>query len=243
VRPSTFRPARRRSRAAVCLLLACALLAARPAAAQAPANEAARRAAAKKLAQKATRKYNVGQFREALDGYTRAYDTFPAPGLLFNIGQCHRGLRQHEHAVRAYEAYLREQPDAPNRTLVEELIGEEENLLRIERQAEAARAAEVERQRLEEADYQRAAREQEERERRERERRERREQTAADPTPPLVVEPPPARDEPERSVFKAWWFWTAVGAVALAAGGGALYLNAQRDSSLPEGTLGTHDQR
>lgn len=238
--PSTFRPARRQLRAAVCLLLACTLLAARPAAAQAPAGEAARRAAAKKLAQKATRKYNVGQFRDALDGYTRAYDTFPAPGLLFNIGQCHRGLRQHEHAVRAYEAYLREQPDAPNRALVEELIGEEENLLRIQRQAEAARAAELERQREEEADRQRAAREQEERERRERERRE---QAAAQPTPPLVVEAPPARDEPERSVLKAWWFWTAVGAVALAAGGGALYLNAQRDSSLPEGTLGTHDQR
>jgi tetratricopeptide (TPR) repeat protein len=227
-----------RSRGALCVLLACAL--ASPAAAQAPAGDAARRATAKKLAQKATRKYNLGQYRDALDGYTRAYDTFPAPGLLFNIGQCHRGLGDHEQAIRSYEAYLREQPDASNRTLVEELLAEEEGLLKTQRQAEAARAAEEraaeERARAEEAERARAAREKEEREKSEREARER----AALPPPAPIDSTPPA--SPRGSVFKKWWFWTAVGAVALA-GGGALYLNAQRDEILPSGSLGTHDQR
>lgn len=51
---------------------------------------------------------------------------------------------------------------------------------------------------------------------------------------------PPAR---EGSILGSWWFWTAVGVAAVAAGGGALYLDSRRDSVLPAGSLGTHDQR
>jgi hypothetical protein len=49
--------------------------------------------------------------------------------------------------------------------------------------------------------------------------------------------------EEESPLYKKWWFWTAVGAVALTAAGTAIYLNAARDTVLPAGTLGTHDQR
>lgn len=124
------------------------------------AADPARRAPAKKLAQQATRKYNAGQYRAALEGYTRSYDTFPAPGLLFNIAQCHRGLGDHGAALRAYEAYLRERPDAPNRALVEELMAEQDAALRAQRQA---RAAETERARAEAARARAEAREAEQR--------------------------------------------------------------------------------
>jgi tetratricopeptide (TPR) repeat protein len=221
------------------ITLALLVTGARPAAAQPPppgaqtaASEATRRAAARKLAQRATRKYNLGQFRHALDGYTRAYDTFPAPGLLFNIAQCHRGLGDHERAIRSFEAYLRERPNATNRGVVEELIAEEEALLRTQRQAaaaeaERARAAHAERQRAEE---QRRAREE-------------RDRAARARPSPLLVAPKPVEEDPRGgTVLTRWWFWTAVGVAAVAAGG-AIYLDAQRERVLPAGTLGTHDQR
>ncbi len=228
------------------LLLAAVLLVAgtRPVAAQPPAGgapaagEAARKTAAKKLAREATRQYNLSRFREALDAYTKAYETFPAAGLLFNIGQCHRGLGDHEQAIRSYEAYLREKPDAANRNLVNELVAEEESLLAAQRAAEAERRrAEAAGAEAQDAERRRLAREREAAEER------RRSAALVEASPPLVAASGPAgRDRAGRSVFRAWWFWTAVGAVALAAGG-AIYLDAQRDTILPGGSLGTHDER
>ena len=240
----TAPPPRPRSSAAraACALLALALASAPLAArGQGPdkgapsAADPARRAQAKKLARQATRKYNAGLYREALEGYTRSYDTFPAPGLLFNIAQCHRGLGDHAAALRGYEAYLRERPDAPNRALVEELMAEEDAAVRAQRQA---RAAEVERARAEAARARAEAREAEQRRAAEERAEEQRRRAA-------LVGPGPDQAPPERqrSVLGSWWFWTAVGVAAVAAGGGALYLDSRRESVLPGGSLGTHDQR
>ena len=60
-------------------------------------------------------------------------------------------------------------------------------------------------------------------------------------TPGAPYQPTPGKAK--KPIYKKWWFWTAVGAVALTAAGTTIYVNAARDTVLPAGTLGTHDQR
>lgn len=68
--------------------------------------------------------YRLGRFTEALDGYTRAYEIYPVPALLFNIAQCHRNLKDYAKAIFFYEGYLRDEPTARNGALVQDLIRE-----------------------------------------------------------------------------------------------------------------------
>src|SRR6185503_3792144 len=74
--------------------------------------------------EQATRLYNVGDFDRAIAGYKRAYELSPAPGLLFNIGQAYRAKGDREHALYFYAAFLREEPDAPERAFVEARMAE-----------------------------------------------------------------------------------------------------------------------
>ncbi len=66
--------------------------------------------------------YNADRFEEALTDYTAAYELFSHPIFLFNLGQCHRGLGNHERAVHYFTSYLRERPNASNRDVVERLL-------------------------------------------------------------------------------------------------------------------------
>ncbi|MCC7387016.1 MAG: tetratricopeptide repeat protein [Deltaproteobacteria bacterium] len=68
--------------------------------------------------------YRLGRFDEALRDYERAYELSALPGLLFNIGQCHRQLKHWERAISFYESYLRDTKELRNRSLVKELIAE-----------------------------------------------------------------------------------------------------------------------
>src|SRR5215213_9543292 len=77
---------------------------------------------AKKLFDEATEHYKVGRFAVALEGYEAAYALFKAPAFLFNIAQCHFQLENWDRAAFFFEGYLREQPNATNRALVEDLI-------------------------------------------------------------------------------------------------------------------------
>lgn len=88
--------------------------------------------------------YKLGHFEEALAEFSKAYERYPAPGLLFNIGQCHKMMKHHEQAIYFFQGYLRDKPDAPNRKAVEELIVESKHALdaeRIETDRLAAEAA------------------------------------------------------------------------------------------------------
>ena len=225
--------------------LALLLLAAAPARAQAPATDAARKAEAKKLAEDANRKYNLGQFDAALETYTKAYDTFPAAGLLFNLAQCHRSLKNHERAIFFYEGYLREKPNAPNRDVVEELLVEERGLLtrRKEAEAEAARKkAEDEAARKKAAEEEAARRRAAEDE----ERRRRSAMTTAGPGDPsgatAGLSGGVAAGSGGEPFFKKWWFWTAVGVGVGVLAGSTIYIT-QRESVLPAGSLGLIDGR
>ncbi len=79
---------------------------------------------ARDLSKRSIVEYNGGEFEKALADIQRAYDLDPRPGLLFNLGQCHRGLEHWKKAKFFYEGYLRELPDAPNRKAVRALLEE-----------------------------------------------------------------------------------------------------------------------
>ena len=66
--------------------------------------------------------YSLGEFEQAIKEFREAYRLKQEPGLLFNVAQSYRQLRQWEAARFNYRQYLNLKPDAPNRAEVEELI-------------------------------------------------------------------------------------------------------------------------
>jgi tetratricopeptide (TPR) repeat protein len=80
------------------------------------------KSAARVLFDYAQREYDLGNFNDALSGYSEAYRLVPEPALLFNIGQCHRQLGQYERAAFFYRRYLALDPESPDAPLVNELI-------------------------------------------------------------------------------------------------------------------------
>ncbi|NMB73601.1 MAG: hypothetical protein GYA21_00565 [Myxococcales bacterium] len=180
--------------------------------------------------------YRLGKFQEALSEYSKAYEILPLPGFLFNIGQCHRMLDDHERAVFFFKGYLREQPRAKNRKQVEALIAECERKLAEGKKAEEARLAE-ERRAAEEA------RQREEEQKKaeqalalERLRLEAA-RTAAPPPPPVPSLPAPEAGEP---FYKKWWFWTIAGAIIAGAAAGTYFAVRPAPSPVnPSGSLGT----
>lgn len=69
-----------------------------------------------------TRAYDLGHFTEAATEYERAYEAKENPALLYNLGQAYRGAGEHQKALNAYRAYLRNASDAPNREEVVHFI-------------------------------------------------------------------------------------------------------------------------
>jgi tetratricopeptide (TPR) repeat protein len=125
------------------VLLVPILLAAGPATAADSALQEAR-----KLTSAAMVEYNVGRFERALELYTKAYERYPKPVLLFDLGQCHRQLGHFERALFFFHGYLREQPNASNRALAEKLLEDSQRQLDAQKAAEAeaqAKAAEAQR--------------------------------------------------------------------------------------------------
>jgi len=207
--------------------LACLLVGAAPLLAAESGNA---RAAAKAEVQKAQLHYKLGRFEEALVAYSHAYELFPAPALLFNIGQCHKNLKNYERAIFFFEGYLREEtsPNARTRTLAQELVAESR--------------AELERQRAAEVELKKATSP----------------PPAAPsssvaamfgaPAPPaaapVLVDASPAASS-TKPLLRRWWFWTALGVgTAAVVTGVALYASTGHTSTvLPSGTIGTLDRR
>ena len=194
--------------------------------------------------------YKLGEFAEALAEYTRAYELYPAPPLLFNLGQCHRNLKQWDKAVFFFEGYLRERPTAKNRALVEDLLAEAHRELDKQRAAEAGAAAaaqrhadEVEQARLA-AERQRIEEEQRIRLEAERRRIEEQQQREAERQRAEDARIAAEREDRDRDhLYRKWWFWSAVGSAALVAGGTAYYFSGTTTLIPPTGTLGNLDRR
>jgi hypothetical protein len=79
-------------------------------------------ARAKALFKKAELHFSLGEFQKALGLYRDAYQQRQLPGLLFNIGQCHRNMKRCDRALFFYKQYLVRKPDAANREAVLKLI-------------------------------------------------------------------------------------------------------------------------
>ena len=62
--------------------------------------------------------YRAGKWREAIDEFEAAYRLKPAGAIHFNVAQCREKLADWPGALRAYEDYLREVPDANDRAAV-----------------------------------------------------------------------------------------------------------------------------
>ncbi|MDX2019622.1 MAG: hypothetical protein SF187_05225 [Deltaproteobacteria bacterium] len=154
----------------------------------------------KRLYKEGTKHYNLGEFEEAVTAYKSGYDAKPDPVFLFNIAQAYRLWNKPDKAIFFYKSFLRNLPEAPNRPEVERRIAEMQTELDKQsaqkQEPEPINAAPV---------------------------------TAAPTTPPpplpMAVAPPeptdgttlkdtatPTGDAP---IYKQWWFWTAIGAVAL----------------------------
>jgi tetratricopeptide (TPR) repeat protein len=94
---------------------------------------------AKELTNRATIEYDVGKFQQALDLYSKAYEQYPIPVLLFDIGQCHKQLKNYDRAIFFYRGYLRAEPAAKNRAAVESFITDAQKVLDQEHELDAAR--------------------------------------------------------------------------------------------------------
>ena len=212
----------------------------------------AHKAEAKVEVEKAQLHYKLGRFEEALKSYTRAFELYEAPALLFNIGQCHKNLQQFDRAVFFFEGYLREEVDADKRAFAEELLAT--SRIQLERQRAAAlrpgppappdftppsvkppmppvgdSALAPDRAPVSKAERDLPL-------------------TAVAPAPaaPILVDKPKTETSSESEpLLHKWWFWTAVGGTAaLIATGAIVYANTGTTTTiLPTGTVGTLDRR
>jgi hypothetical protein len=134
------------------------LAATRPAVAQPTAADGPKstdldgRARAKALYAQGESAYAQGSFGKALGLYKQAFEAWPLPGFQFNMGQCHRQMGDFAQAIAAFNLYLEQSPQAPNRkTVVALLKASKRALMRqpaetpaVVAAAEAAPASEVE---------------------------------------------------------------------------------------------------
>ena len=185
----------------------------------------------------ADRQYQLGHFAEALVEYTKAYELFAAPPLLFNIAQCHRGLKNWERAIFFFDGYLAARPEAENRAVVQTLISEAQSELDKQRQAKAdadaaaKRRAEADEKLRLHSEQLRIEEDQKLHFEAERQKLEDARRFA------------PERHGRDDRLTHKWWFWSAVGSVALVAGGTAYYFSGSTTLVPPTGSLGGLDRR
>ena len=84
-------------------------------------------AEAKQAYMDGTKYYNLGDFTKAIEHYKRAYELKPDAVFLYNIAQSYRLSNDFTQALFFYKSFLRNLPDAPNRAEVERRITEMED--------------------------------------------------------------------------------------------------------------------
>jgi tetratricopeptide (TPR) repeat protein len=176
--------------------------------------------------QKGITQYELGDYQGAIIEFKTAYASSSNPGLLFNIAQSYRLMKDYSQALQFYRTYLRLSPHARNRVDVEKLVAEVERLAKAAaderaRQAEQPpKAAPLPELRLPAA-------------------------AAPAPSPPAVsLEVAVTHPTPHRPWWKHWWVWTlAGGAVAASATIAVLATTVGNREVLPSGKLGTLDAR
>jgi len=151
--------------------------------------------------------FKLEKYKEALDQYEQGYLAKSDASFLYNIAQCHRLMGDKQTALRFYRRFLNEATRVPNRPIVEQHIADLEAALAAEPPPPPAPLP-----------------------------------SAPPPAPdplagaPALTAPPPSSARGEQPIYKKWWFWTIVGAVAIGGGVGA-YLATRSSSSCESGRV------
>jgi tetratricopeptide (TPR) repeat protein len=165
----------------------------------------------------ATQHYDLGEYREALEGFKEAYRNHEDPSFLFNIAQCHRQLDEKQQAIRAYRTYLIKEPESPKRDQIREMIAKLEKQLADEQAAkggppqgtlspvetpppssETKPPSPPEPARVESAPVETKPPE----------------HAPVEPSS-AAISVKPAPERPAKPLYKRWWLWTAVGAAVV----------------------------
>jgi tetratricopeptide (TPR) repeat protein len=140
--------------------------------------------------------FDEGRYERALKYFNDAYELSHRAGLLSNIGTALDRLRRDREALAAYQSYLQQVPDAPNRAAIEDRIRIIQAATR-EPGPNATVPQAVETQAVPTpAETARA-------------------QLATQAAPAPATQPTTDRDQ--GGVLTRWWFWAGVGTVAAAA--------------------------
>jgi tetratricopeptide (TPR) repeat protein len=149
--------------------------------------------------------FGAGRYQEALDGFVKLYAERLHPNYLRNIGRCYQNLGDPDKAISSFREYLRKAKGvhADERAEIEGYIKEMEDLKKQREAAATAPPPPVARpiEPLAQPVAMAPPRE----------------------TPPsLTLTQAPAASIPPGQeatpVYKTWWFWTIIGAVAVGAG-------------------------
>jgi hypothetical protein len=220
----------RRLRALTLAIVAAGALVAAGVAPTAPATAMAKEGGAEL---KARRHFAVGEYQEALDVYANLYAETLHPTYLRNIGRCYQKLREPDRAIDSFEEYLRKGKNLPAEQIAEVkgYIAEMEELKRSRAAAAVPAApagtnAGVRPEPAAGAGANVPA-------------------PALEPAPP-PVEPPSAVARPEpppesSPFYTRFWFWAAVGVVAVGLTTALLLFGADRTPDT--GNLGVFDAR
>jgi tetratricopeptide (TPR) repeat protein len=184
-----------------------------------------------------TKYYTIGEFEKAIAAYKHSWELRPDPVLLYNIGQAYRLEGDYPKALFFYRSYLRNMPAASNREQVEKRITELDETVAKQKTAEAPpnEAVDPARKAVEAPPVVRAPVIAPSRE------------PPKPPSPAEVARLSAAGLELERMsappdrprthpVYKRWWFWAGIGAVA--AGAAAIAIVARPGSGAPSTHFG-----
>lgn len=66
--------------------------------------------------------YDEGEFADARERFSEAYEIYPHPDIIYRIALCHERLGEDQQAVEYYRRFLAQAPNAPERARVEKTI-------------------------------------------------------------------------------------------------------------------------
>jgi hypothetical protein len=197
--------------------------------------------------------FNLDEWPQAIEEFRAAYRAYPDAIFLYNIAQCYRKMGNPAEALSFYKKYLRERPDAPNRTEVEKRIDELDAAQTAQAQAREApppgltpptpsvppccpfarsRRGPARRRAARPAGA--AARH--------RLRSPARACARSDFAPPgadVTTSVPAPGATASSSILRKWWFWTAIGAAVVTGGvvGAVIALSSTKSASHYQGDL------
>lgn len=169
--------------------------------------------------------YDLGYFEEAYREFEAGYRASPRPAFLLNMAHTQRRMGNLRKARELYSRYILIEPDSPAREGVKQLIGDLDQAIAAEDRdspdAGAGRSQPIE-PLVPDAGASRG-----------------------DGGFITVIPTPPAPDTAvpvpaSRPIYKRWWFWTGVGAVAIVAATAiTLGVLASRPDFVSSGSIGT----